>query len=118
MYQRLAVFFISPKGQPRLHRSVLQQSCQGLAQVRPPPPLFAAAHLVPQFRASAWTFSRSIWSVPALNNKASLLKVPSTTGGGGAGTGPFTLTATAPPPPLCWVLAGKCRTMGAEFCLT
>ena len=34
-----------------------------------------------------------------------------TGGGGGAGTGPFTPT---PPPPPCWILAGKCQTMGAE----
>ena len=43
-------------------------------------------------------------------------------GGGGAGTRPFTPTLPPPLPP-CWVLARKCRTMGAKgalrkFCLT
>ena len=41
----------------------------------------------------------------------------------GGGRRDRTLYADSPPPPPCWVLAGKCRTMGAEgtlrkFCLT
>ena len=44
-------------------------------------------------------------------------------GTGGGGRWDRTLYANCPPPPPCWVLARKCRTMGAEgtlrkFCLT